>query len=114
MYNLVLSPPHLTVEEGGTAVMACSPFIIPESLALILVQQDSYLLSMSTEPRLLQKDFVVVNFPFQSNRTYTLSRVQRKDDQTRFRCILGDLESNEVTLRVYGKILQCVCIMFFS
>lgn len=41
--------------------------------------------------------------PLLSNRTYTLRDVRREDDGTRLRCIVGDLESNEAVLSVYGE-----------
>lgn len=108
-YDLTLQPaPDLIVFEGGSAVLACSPFLVPASLGLALGMKEQDLVVLSTGSRLTYQDFVVPNSPFLSNRTYTLRDVSRSDDRTRFVCVLGDRESNIVNLRVYGKHLSVI------
>ena len=98
--NLILRPTKLVVFEGGDAIFACSPFFPIEPP--ILIQQNSVILTTRSEPRLRYKDFVTSSSS-SSNRTFTLREVVREDDRTKFRCVIGDSMSNEITLHVYGK-----------
>ena len=87
--------------EGDEAVFACSPFM--EYQPVVLIRQDLTILTKETEPRLCYRNFVIADSPSLSNRTYTLKDVSREDDSRTFRCVIGDIISNRVTLRVYGE-----------
>ena len=98
---LTLSPQELIVFEGGSAVLSCSPFYPLEPP--VLVTHDFAVVRTSTEPRLSFQDFVTLGRPFLSNRTYTIRDVTRMDNMRRFRCVIGDVQSGEATIMVYGK-----------
>ncbi len=106
---VILSPsPRVTLLEGSNLTFSCAPLY---SIALPIVERNSIVLF---DQRLSHIDHELDSL--NGYRAYTLVNVSTSDSHSVWRCYIGGLVSNTLTITVHSKsLLHCIhCIIISS